>query len=280
MAYYTTIEDIKRILKTNGTERIRFSDSIVSVAVEKKHLNTRATDVNLDLIFNYRLVEIAPSYSGEYVLKILFTDDQNFKAIEVDAVSNRGEMVLSLGNIGADWVSPDGVFTIPAACWGGIAKENDQVQIKFSSHISDDDVVAYIEEAEIRIDAMLEEHQILFIDESAPAPRRIFAVGEVPDRIRVATSYLAAYYIFTNTFVDLFKDKDSLFPSYVRKWLDRAESGLMEYIIGTGRRAPAVLGIPRFIDKIGSPDAGPGMSGFSSDFRTLTRDAGTDDIFR
>lgn len=279
MAHYTTIDDIKRILRSNGTERIRFSDCITSVLVEHPRHNTKVMETNLDMIFNYRLVEIAPEYSGEYLLKLVLVDSGTFRGIEIDPVSNR-ELTLGLGSVQTDWESPDGTFTIPSECWGGIVKEHDQVQIRFSSHLSDNDVVSYIEEAETRIDAMLEEHQILFIDELAPAPRRIFKPGEVPDRIKVAATYLASYYIFTNTFADLFKDKDSLKFSYVRKWLERAESGIMEYIIGTGRRAPLVLGFPRFIDKIGSPDAGPGLSGISSDFRTLTRDAGVDGIFR
>lgn len=279
LATYTTLEDVKRILRTNGGERIRFSDSITSVLVEKPRMNTGAYDSNLDLIFNYRLIEIHPDYSGNYLLRLDFIDSTSFRAVETDFKTER-ELTLSVGTIGQDWESPDGMFLIPKECWDGIINAKDRVQIRFESHLSDTHAIAYIEDAETKIDAMMEENQIMFIDEENPLDKRIFKPGLVPDRIRVSASYLAAYYIFTNTFADTFREKDAMKFSYVGKWLERAESGIMEYIIGVGRRAPAVLAFPRFIDKIGDPEVGPGLSGASTDHRTVTRDAGVDNIFR
>ena len=275
MPTYTDLAQVKRVLRSSSGEKVRFSDSIVGVNVGKLTSPTgNQITSNLDLEFNYTLVEIDPAFEGDYVLKLLFTSPTDFKAIEVGEKIRR-ELALGSSDISSDYTTPDSMITVPKECWGGTIITNSVVEIRFDSHMSDNSGNTYIEDAEVIIDATIEG---VGVNYAMGAPR-IFASGSVPDQVKVATTYLAAYMIFTDAFADFYKDKNEMKYSFVGGWKSRAEDLLMDYMKAVGRRPPGVISFPSFIDKFGEADAGPGMSKWSTDYKTVTRDAKTEDIF-
>jgi hypothetical protein len=275
MPTYTDLSQVKRVLRSSSGEKVRFSDSIVGVNVGKLTSPTgNQITSNLDLEFNYTLVTIEADFEGDYVLKFLFTSPTEFKAIEVGEKIRR-ELALGTGDIATDYTTPNGLITVPSGCWGGTIITNSVVEIRFDSHMSDNSGNQYIEDAEVIIDATIEG---VGVNYAIGAPR-IFASGSVPDQVKVATTYLAAYMIFTDAFADFYKDKNEMKYSFVGGWKSRAEDLLMDYMKAVGRKPPGVISFPSFIDKFGEAEAGPGMSKWSTDYKTVTRDAKTEDIF-
>lgn len=275
MPTYTDLSQVKRVLRSSSGEKVRFSDAIVGVNVGKLTSSTgNQVTSNLDLEFNYTLVKTDPAFEGDYVLKFLFTSPTDFKAIEVGEKIRR-ELSLGTGNVATDYVTPNGLIEVPSDCWGGTIVTNSTVEIRFDSHMSDNSASQYIEDAEVIIDATIEGVGVNY----AQGSPRIFAAGSVPDQVKVATTYLAAYMIFTDAFADFYKDKNEMKYSFVGGWKTRAEDLLMDYMKAAGRKPPLVISFPSFIDKFGEADAGPGMSKWSTDYKKVTRDARTEDIF-
>lgn len=274
MPTYTDLSQVKRVLRSSSGEKVRFSDSLVDVTTGKQGAGGKLVPT-IDIEFNYSLVQTGSSFDGDYLLKFLFSDSENFKALQVDQKIRR-ELLLSTGSVNSDYSTPDGLITVPAACWGGTIETDSVVQLRFDSHMSDDDANQYIEDAEAIIDAMIENEGVNYV---VNGNTRVFQVGSVPEQVKVATTYLTAYMIFTDTFADFYKDKDEVRYSFIGRWKKRAEDLLKDYMRAAGRRPPKVLAFPSFIDKFGDPDVGPGVATWSTDYDTVTRDAESEDIF-
>jgi hypothetical protein len=270
MATYTNLEEVSRILRSLSGEKIRFSKSLIEVSTLNQN-----NSVNLDILFNYSNIEYNPDFSKQYILKFVFEDDQNFLAIEVNTAAKR-EIALSAGNINNEYSTPDSMITIPVTCWGGTFKPKDKIELRFSPHISDNNALDYIKDAETIIDQMLEANGIHF---PVQGQDTFFLSGEVPRSVKVATTYLACYLIYTDTFAEAYRDRDEGQVNFLNRWQKRAEELIYDYMTAKGARAPSVISFPWFIDSIGDPDVGPGLSKVTEDFDTVTRDAAAEDIF-
>jgi hypothetical protein len=270
MATYTGLEDVKRVLRTLSGEKIRFSDSVLDVVALKSDNKT-----NFDLSFNYRLITFDPDFGRSYMLKFVMDTSEDFKVFEVNTVAKR-ELLLSAGSVNNDYTTPDGMITVPSTVWGGVVTAGDKVEIRLAPHMSDNNGEEYIRDAEVIIDQILESNGIHFPVEGQPT---IFLSGAVPSPIRVSTTYLAAYMIHTDTFAELYRDEDQNQVSFLNRWQKRSEDLIKEYIIAKGARPPQAIAFPWFIDSIGVPGVGPGLSKVTSDFDAITRDAQAGRIF-
>lgn len=274
MATYTELSDVKRVLRTLSGEKIRFSDSVIDVAIL-----TSGNSTNIDLSFNYRLIQFSPDFGDKYMIKITMTSPTDFNVYELNTSAKR-ELLLSSGNINSPYSTPDGLITIPASCWGGVIATGSKIEIRFAPHMSDSNGNRYIEDAEVIIDQILEANAIHF---PVVGQSTIFLANEVPASVRVSTVYLTAYMIYTDTFSELYvdnsKDRNESQTSFLNRWKKRSQDLLTDYITAKGARAPQVFGFPWFIDSIGVTEAGPGLSKVSSDFDEINRDAGSDVIF-
>jgi hypothetical protein len=253
MPTYTDLNNVKRILRSSSGEKVRFSDSLVSVKTGKlRNQNEVNTVRNLNMSFNYNLVAIDSSFSGDLTLRFLFQDDKNFKVFKIDE-KVRSELLLSSGDVNSPYVTPDALVTVPPECWGGIIEANDVLELRLDSHISDDSGNLYIEDAESVVDTMLESHGIRYPIQGSP---RLFTELETPEQIKIATAYLASYYIFTDTFADFYKERQELQWSFVSRWKKRAEDLVKDYIKAKGLVPPRVIGFPAFITRVGDDSVG------------------------
>lgn len=275
MPIYCQIEDIMRIFQSAAGEKVRFSStSLVGIRTGKLR-NMEDTNIqrNLNMSFNYSLVQIAPSFAGDYVLKVYFEDSENFKVYRVDPKVH-SEIFLSGGSVALEYTSPDGVVTIPAACWGGAIQTFDVLLLTLDGHISTDNGNLYIEDAEVLIDSMLEAAGIKFL---LGGNARLFEVNETPEPIRISTAYLAAYLIYTDSFPTVMNDKEQSY-SYPARWRKRAETLIKDYVTAKGLIPPKIYGLPAFIDRIGNGLVGPGFASKSANRGELNRPSGSESI--
>jgi len=274
MPTYTDLEDVKRVLRTLSGEKIRFSNSVIDAVILKPNNST-----NLDLSFDYRKIQFNPDFGDHYMLKLVMDNSTNFKAYEVNTTAKR-ELLLSSGDILNSYTTPDNMITIVPECWGGVISTGDKIEIRFSPHMSDSNGNRYIEDSEVIIDQILEANGIHF---PIQGQSTIFLSGEVPPPIKVSATYLSAYMIYTDTFSELYvednKDKNTSQTSFLNRWKKRSEDVIKDYITAKGARAPQVYGFPWFIDSIGDPAVGPGLSKITSDFDEITRDADSSNLF-
>jgi hypothetical protein len=276
MATYTGLDQIKRILRSLSGEKVRFSDSVTEVRVIDAQNKS-----NLNIAFNYNQLITSPSYSGNRILQLIFEDGENFKAYDLDPKIKR-QLLLSSGDVNNDYTTPDGMFTVPSTIWGGTPVAGDRVEISFSAHLSDENGNEYIEDAEVMIDMMLSSNGIHFLpldQDGNLISNRIFTQANVPEAVKVATSYLASYLIYTNIFAEMYQDKDVAQTSFLNRWERTSEKLMRKYIEEKGMRAPRVLAFPWNIDKIGDTTEGPGLSGRTTNFAEINRDAQTDELF-
>jgi hypothetical protein len=273
---YTDLSQVMRVLQSNSGEKIRFSStSLVGVRAGKvRNENDVNLQRNTNLSFDYNLVEVDPSFNGTLTLRFYFSDTGIFKASRVDE-KVQTDIYLSSGITSESYITPDGMVTVPPEVWTSATAENDVVELRFDSQISDDHANLYIEDAESMIDIMLESAGLMYLLDGKV---RLFEEGAVPEQIRVCTTYLACYLIFTDQFSDVGNDKELRF-SYPARWKKRAEDLLNSYIKAKGIVPPRVFGFPSFIDRVGHKGIGPGMATRTSDINELRRDAQTDRIF-
>lgn len=271
---YTNLEEVKRVLRSSNKEVVRFSDSLVEIIIDKNDQTTGA--------FGFRESEISvdADFDNKLTLKLKFTSPTTYDVFEITEKLKYEKLLdenISISNI---YVTPDGTITIQPTAFFANIEAKDMVTIGFDPHISDNDALKYIEDTEVEIDSMLtasgmegyeEGEQRLFDPLATPA-------RPIPPQISVAATYLAAYYIFTDIFVQVYKE-GALESSYSTRWKRRAEKYIESYIKTKGLVTPRAKAFPLFIDKIGVPDVGPGMSKMVEDETDFNRDAETESIF-
>lgn len=272
MASYTDLDEVRRILRSSDREVVRFSDSITSI-------RAKAADTSRMIGFNESLLEVDPSFDEKLELRFEFTSDTEFNLLKLDRMLER-EVAIGTGDRSQEYETPDGMFTIPAACWIGDIQAEDVVTIQFDPHMSDQDALRYIEDTEVEIDSTLSANQIRFSEEVDPGDRYFdpdpTSDNPLPSIISVATTYLAAYYIYTDVFVNILKEGGPQ-GTYAGRWKGRAERYIRDYIKAEGYSNPRAIAFPRYIDKFGVPEEGPGMKGMSEH---PDQDAETESIFK
>jgi hypothetical protein len=275
MPTYTDLNNVKRILRSSSGEKVRFSDSLVSAKTGKLRSQNEVNMVrNLNMSFNYNLIIVDSAFSGDLTLRFLFQDSTNFKVFKIDE-KVRSELLLSSGDILTSYSTPDELITVPLECWGGTIEANDVLELRFDSHISDENGNLYIEDAESVIDTMLESHGIRYPVQGSP---RLFTELETPEQIKIATAYLASYYIFTDTFADFYKEKEELQWSFIGRWKKRAEDLVKDYIKAKGIVPPRVIGFPAFITRVGDDLVGK-VASRSSKMEDVRKDYTPEGIF-
>jgi hypothetical protein len=269
-ATYTTLTEVKRILKASDNDVIRFSDSLTEVRLVGAD-STRG-EGNPDMGFNFDGVQTDPAFDKKLKVIIRFNSPTEFNAYQINDNLNQ-ELLLSANElISDDYTTPDGLITIPSSCWFGTIEADDEVILKFDPHISDNNAEKYIEDAEIEIDTMLsaamvddyEDGETRHFDPSATNPER-----PVPPPIKVAAAYLAAYYLYTDTFANIYKEENEG-DSYANRWKKRAEKYVHGYIENAGYAPPEAAAFPKFID---SPEwwSQSATSSVTHSKQTLTR---------
>lgn len=286
MAIYTNLKDIKRVIRSSDNEIVRFSDSLSSITIRKDR-STRGSQIEFTnemdipaLGFNELEIEVDPDFDSKLNLHIRFVSPTEFNVYKL-GLERKFPRLLSQGaDINSDYTTPDGLLTIKSEAWFGVIETGDIVELTFDPHISDNDVLKYIEDTEVEIDAMLtslgvdilKEGETRLFDPSAVPPRPI------PPQIQVAATYLTAYYLFTDLFVRIYKQTDPDF-TYSGRWKKRAENYINNYIKEKGLVPPRAMAFPMFIDKAGVEGVGPGSSKMVEDMDEINRDAQTDFIF-
>lgn len=269
MPTYTNLEDVKKILTLGHDKSFMFSDCLAEVEL----LNDGRP--NVDMIFNPDEVLIKPTFSKFLDLKLQFIDSTNFNVYVMDKRIKQKRLISS-GDINTTWVSPSTEIEIPPSTWGGTIVQDDIVDLGFRSYISDNYANQMIEDTEVMIDSMITESGTMFVQ---PGFSQLFP-NNIPSAVQVATKYLSAYYIYTDTFQDKFRDEVSYQDSFVRRWKRRAEMYLKGFIDAQGFTSPRVLAFPQYMpNQFGDADVGPGYGGMSTNKADVVRDSGTSDIF-
>lgn len=275
MPTYTTLDKVKNVLRASDRETVRFSDSLTEV-----ELSDSNDSPNVDMGFKFNEVQTSSDFKGDFELKFKFTSPTLFNVYQITPKIKQ-EILLDTGaDISASYTTPDGMITIPSTCWFGTIETGDRVYMRFDSHLSDAQGDDYIEQTEVEIDGMLSESTVdMYVD----GETRHFDPADpdrpVPDIIAIATAYLAAYYIYTGTFVNIYKEQVTPERTYAGRWKKRAEKLVKSYIESEGYHAPRAAAFPTFIDQFGVQDTGPGLSPMTENFNDATRDAQTGDIF-
>lgn len=268
MTTYTTLSDVKRIVQSSGDKVVRFSDSLTEVRLKDQSSPK-------DFEFDRTEVTESTSFKGQRELRFRFTDSSTFDVVEIPDGYNK-EVLLDTGqSISSDYTTPDGEITVKSSAWGGTIESGDKLTLEFDAHISDDHAERFIEEAEIEIDSTLAGDRVKYLEGNN---RLWTSSSDVPPEISVATSYLAAYYIYTNVYINIYKE-DGGMSNYSNRWKKKAEKNIRNYARRSLHEVPASSFFPRYIDKAGVENQGPGLDGMKDNFEDYNRDADTKRVF-
>ena len=275
MPTYTTLEQVKSKLTSTRGDRVRFSqESLVNVTV-KSQLSSRKFTENTDLIFVYDDIVFSSSFSRSMNLVIKFDNGNNtdYSIYEQYLRTDRREMKIGTSDTSSNLSLFGGDVQIPASCWSGAIAENDQVELEIDTHISEDLAEDYIDETEDEIDNMLIQAGIGY----QISDGKLFTALDVPNLIATATTYLAAYYIYTDIFYDKMREKSKDgYTSFADRWKKRAEKLVTSYAkANLVYSTPVVISFPSEITKFGVkgvPEWDTTQEGATDDYTTLPED--------
>lgn len=185
---YTTLDDI-RVVLTHATEGgnnlIRFSDSYINLGADSSNNGS----ISLSKVL------ISTDYSGFRDVEIEFTSSTDYK---VSAFMGGYSQNLGSGSINNDFTTAPSWFRFLSADWSGTAQTGDKIKFSTNSHIATNGVIALARNAEVMVDSRLEEW---FYNNSSLADELFFtSKSDVPKAIRVATTYLSCYLIWTSIY--------------------------------------------------------------------------------
>lgn len=269
---YTKIQDVKRVLNSSTGQKVRFSDTALKM-ISTRYPSGLSTKPNRDIILNTEAISVGDEFGSDDVLVFKFTDATNFEVYRKHEIAKQ-DIKIGDGDIATSYTTPEGSITVGTGFWGGVIEAGDLVELQFSCHMSIVDFKLYLKDVEVIIDSMISDLSAGYVESGD----RIFN-STVPAQIKVATTYLAAYYIFSDTFADVYRDKDELKFSFVSRWKKRAEEMVKRYANINSRHAPSSISFPSFMDKVGDDTVGPGLTGRTSVKTELERDALVEDIF-
>lgn len=184
---YCRYEDVKRLLRSRNYEgTIRFSDS---------YKNLRSDDNNNGNIA-LAAISISQDYSGTIPYRITFTNGTDFK-LEVNDETEIVYRNLGTGNINTDFIADDNSIRINSSDWSGTPQVDDVILFDTDSHMSINDAIQFIRDAEILIDVILEEN-IGYTSATENSLR--FTRETTPKAISAATCRFAAFLIYTTIY--------------------------------------------------------------------------------
>jgi len=183
---YCGFEDVRRILRAKKYEgRIRFSDS---------YRNLRKGDDTQDI--SLVALSISPKYSGTEEYTITFTSATDFK-VEVGEEAAIAKRQIGTGNISSDFTSDDNVIRINSDDWSGTPVADDTIIFETDSHMSIQDALFFIRDAETLVDVILEENLGYT---TAKDDERRFDRDSVPKAVRASTARFGAFLIYTTIY--------------------------------------------------------------------------------
>lgn len=272
MGTYTDLDKIKRKLSSVRGDKVRFStNSLVQISV-KTDLDHRTVDNN-DLLFIYEDLVFSSDFLETATVVLHFDRGNNtdYNIYLQMQHTDRRNILVGQGDTSSTSTVFSGGLEIPSTVWSGTIAEGDRVELKIDTHISDDLAEEYIEETEYIIDSMLVGGAIGH-ESSASL---LFTALTVPNLVTIATTYMTAFYIYTDLFFDKESEReDKGYKSFASKWKDKAEKTLASYIKESKTYStPSVLSFPSFITKFGIdyvPELGDCQQGITDDYDTLT----------
>lgn len=267
MATYTTVEDVARVLRATSGSKIRFSSEALSSIEVRDSANKFHTALTVDRAN----ISLSDEYQGSTKLKFDFTSATEFNVFEVDSVQ-RFELLLGSGNISTVYSTPDSLVTVAAGTFAGTIATGDSVTLVLDAHVSTADVERFIEEAEVEVDTAMTYGGVGYLVGGA----ELLFEDEVPPAVKTVTTYLSAYYLYTDVFAAKFTDEKAFESSYTRRWKKRAEDMLMKYVKAHVRTVPKILSFPSYVDKFGVRGVGPGVNGLEEDEDEILRDANSE----
>jgi hypothetical protein len=278
MTTYSTLSDLRRILLSTRGEKIRSSStSLTDIRVSQTTSQGSRRQNYPTISFNKAEVIVDSTFQGFITLEFLFTSPTEFSVYSVESPTDH-KMYLGDGDTSTDFEDTGNLITIGALAWGGTPVADNLVTLKFQAHLSDEHVDEYIEQAEVAIDAYLKD--LGYITYQTVGADLLFDNGTVPKEIQYAAAYYAAYFIFTDVYMEVLKDDSDATLTIIHRQKKRAEEFLKRFFTYSTRTGPLISNFPRVIDRIGDPVVGPGLEGQTSDPDKLARDAGTEKIFK
>lgn len=280
MAEYTTLSDVKTILRSATRDRVHFSDDGLTQILINNIDNAstpnlkRNVSVNFDLIFDETKLIYSDNFFGNYKLMIAFTSPTAYNVYKSQGADPKWRSI-GTGTISTTFVTPDGYVTIPDTCWSGTIVANAAVELIFQIDVSDNDAEEFIEFAEMCVDLYLEDMQVAYRDSDE---YNTWQSSNVPKEIKKASAYYAAYVIYTNAFSD--EDKDDMKGHFSKRWLKQAEKTLDFMVKRLGRHAPLINGLPPARDHIGLDDIAAGEATKTTTRSILTRDPKSKELER
>lgn len=246
MGLYAELSDVKIIMRASSRERIRFSGDALRVIDIGQIQNTSIGDpynqskhpepiYTLSILRNQ--VQIADTYSGRDLVTFIFTSATNYNVYFQDFKDNaydKRDMLHGSGSISTTYVYND--ISFPPAMWVGTPAAQSSVKIQFEADISNEAAEFFIEQAEIAIDNML---AAASVDYLKAGEQRLFLAPDIPPPVKMATQYLAAYYIYTNVFAEQSKDPNN--SHFTDRWKRMCMDVLRDFAIWKNRLPPAVV---------------------------------------
>lgn len=196
LVYYTSLDNVKRILRSSETGKIvRFSDGI-------KNFFFPDGD---NLFLTTESVSIADTYAGIEGYEFTFSDATNF-TVMVRNTETSDRRYGGTGDIYTDFTSADGNVIVDFDGWVGTPVADDIVRFSTNSHMSNIDATSFIQDAEIFIDAFLQQN-VTF--EDIGSYQRLFT-SNIPSQVSFAATRIASSFIYTTIF------QNNLLPTEAR----------------------------------------------------------------
>lgn len=207
---YTTLDDVRRILRAKPPAgRIRFSESYSVLRNSSDNTGT----------IELTAIGIHDAFADVAYYTINFgADSSSFTMYKIDREKDTN-LIVGTGNKNSDFTTSDGYFSILSTDWRGYVIPGDKIDFQTDSHLSKYDATAFIQDAELYVDAFLESNiRFTSISESS----LIFpfdSTSVVPKSVRLATAYMSAYMMYKTIYLDNMTDdtKESYSASYLKE---------------------------------------------------------------
>lgn len=184
---YCSLWDVQRILgRGEDAKRIRFSDAYKNLMPAK----TNTGDVKLAAVC------LGSRYCGIERFTVTFSSPTDFQ-IAVTEIRTKENRIVGTGSVSADFEAADGSLLILSSDWSGTAVADDVIEFETTSHVSTEDAVAFVHDAEVLIDTILEAN--LPMTEPKETSLR-FDGDTVPKAVRAACCRFAAFFIYSTVY--------------------------------------------------------------------------------
>jgi len=242
MAIYTTIDDVKKILRANKASRVRFYDAgVTDVEINTMRGSIRdLRDVtpNYDLIVDETKFIISEDFSGDMNVVCVFDDATSYKVYELP-IGKPIHRLIGSGVISVDFTPPSSLYTLEVGVFSGTIVAGAAADFHLSCHVDIPTVESFIDHAEVIIDSAIQGGGSRYRDGNDD---KMFSQPDVPPEIKVAAAYLSAYLVYTSVFAEEQRDFEVKGSTFLRHfsdaWKKKSEMLVNQYVIATGRKPP------------------------------------------